>query len=358
MSKIAVGVLGATGLVGQRLLRRLADHPWFEVTALSGSERSVGRRYGEAVRWRLPGDPPPAIADLVVQPTAPGLDAALLFSALPKAVAREVEPTLAQAGYIVSSNASAFRATDDVPLILPDVNPAHLALVETQRQQRGWQGFIVTNANCVAIPVTLSLKPLYDRFGIDKLFLVSMQAISGAGYPGVASLDIVDNVIPYIGGEEEKIEIEPRKMLGTLGDGQIDHAEFPVSAHANRVASRDGHMVCVSVALKQPATPEEVVAAMRDYRGLPQQLGLPSAAPQPILVRDEPDRPQPIRDRDAAGGMAVTVGRVRDCPLLDIKYVVLGHNTEYGAAGAALLNGELLAAQGYLGASVEELLSG
>ncbi len=349
MNKIPVGVLGATGLVGQRLVRRLASHPWFELSAITGSDRSVGRPYGEAVRWRLPGDPPPEVAEMIVQASAPGLDARLLFSALPSNIAREVEPMLAEAGYILSSNASTHRDVRDVPLILPEVNADHLELVRYQAKARGWKGFIITNANCVAIPTTLSLKPLYDAFGLEKVFLVTMQAISGAGYPGVAALDIVDNVIPYIGGEESKIEAEPRKMLGTLGDGEIQYADFVVSAQANRVASRDGHMICASVKLRDRATPEEAMAVMREYRGVPQQLGLPTAAPQPIIVRTEADRPQPIRDRDAAGGMAVTVGRVRECPLFDLRYVALGHNTEGGAAGAALLNGELLAAKGFLG---------
>ncbi len=348
MSKIPVGILGATGLVGQRLVRRLADHPWFEIAALTGSPRSVGQPYGEAVRWRLPGDPPASVARMTVQASEPGLEARLLFSALPSQPAREVEPALAAAGYVISSNASAFRAAPDVPLLLPEVNADHLGLVRHQAAARGWKGFIVTNANCVAIPLTLSLKPLLDAFGVEKVFVVTMQAISGAGYPGVAALDIVDNVIPYIGGEEPKIEAEPRKMLGTLGEGSIQDAPFLVSAQANRVASRDGHMVCMSVKLRERATPDEAMAAMHEYRGTPQRLGLPSAAPQPLIVRHEADRPQPIRDRDAHHGMAVTVGRVRECSLFDLKYVALGHNTEGGAAGAALLNGELLAAEGYL----------
>jgi aspartate-semialdehyde dehydrogenase len=345
--KIPVAVLGATGLVGQRLVRRLENHPWFELVAVTGSERSVGRPYGEMVNWRLPGDPPASTAALTVQPSKPGLDARLYFSALPGKVAAEVEPTLAAAGHVLSSNASTFRMAPDVPLILPEVNAEHLPLVHKQAQ-RGWKGFVVTNANCVAIPLVLSLKPLDDAFGVEQLFVVSMQAISGAGYPGVAALDIVDNVIPYIGGEEPKIESEPRKMLGTLVDDTIVEAPFRVSAQANRVASRDGHMLCVSVKLRRRATPEEAMAAMHEYRGRPQLLSLPSAAPQPLVVRMEADRPQPSRDRDTAGGMAVTVGRVRECPLFDLKYVALGHNTEGGAAGAALLNGELLAAEGYL----------
>lgn len=348
MSKIPVGVMGATGLVGQRLVRRLANHPWFELVALTGSERSVGKRYGEAVRWRLPGDPPAAIQDMVVQASEPGIEAKLLFSALPSDAAAQVEPRMAEAGYSISSNAKTFRTAPDVPLILPEVNADHLPLVQEQ-QKRGWGGFVVTNANCVAIPLTLALKPLQDAVGIEQLFVVSMQAISGAGYPGVASLDIVDNVIPYIGNEEPKIEWEPLKMLGALKGGTIENAPFKISAHANRVAARDGHTLCVSVKLKEKISPEEAMGLMREYRGRPQQLNLPSAAPQPIVVRMEADRPQPYRDRDTSEGMAVSVGRVRECNLFDLRFVALGHNTEGGAAGAALLNGELLAAEGYLG---------
>lgn len=347
MSKIPVAVLGATGLVGQRLVRRLANHPWFELAAVTGSERSIGKPYGDVVRWRLPGDPPASVASLIVQPTAPGVKARLLFSALPNPVAAEVEPILANAGHVLSSNAKILRPAPDVPLILPDINADHLPLVR-QQKARGWKGFVVTNANCVAIPLVMSLKPLQDAFGIEKVFVVTMQAVSGAGYPGVASLDILDNVVPYIGGEEGKIESEPLKMLGRFSDSQIEHASFRISAQANRVASRDGHMLCVSVKLSSPATPDDAMAVMREYRGRPQELGLPSAAPYPIQVRTENDRPQPIRDRDASGGMAVSVGRVRECPLFDLKFVALGHNTEVGAAGAALLNGELIAAEGYL----------
>lgn len=348
MTKIPVGVLGATGLVGQRLVRRLADHPWFELVTVTGSDRSIGQRYGDVVNWRLPGDPPASVANKVVERSEPGSEARLFFSALPSEQAGEIEPLLAEAGYGISSNAKNFRMTPDVPLILAEVNPDHLALVDEQRQ-RGWDGFIVTNANCVAIPLTLALKPLHDAVGVEQVFIVSMQSISGAGYPGVASLDIVDNVIPYIGGhEEQKIEEEPLKMLGAFTGTKIDPAPFKISAQANRVASRDGHMLCVSVKLGRKLSPDEAMTLMQNYQGRPQVLNLPSAAPQPLIVRTEADRPQPIRDRDAAQGMAATVGRVRECNLFDLKFVALGHNTEGGAAGAALLNGELLAAEGYL----------
>ncbi|RME12172.1 MAG: aspartate-semialdehyde dehydrogenase [Ardenticatenia bacterium] len=349
MAKIPVAVLGATGLVGQRLVRRLVDHPWFEVVALTGSARSEGKRYADVVRWRLPGDPPPQVADMVVQPSDPAhVPAKLVFSALPSSIAADIEAAFAQAGAFVSSNARNYRMHADVPLVLPEVNPDHLALLHVQQRQRGWTGGIVTNANCVAIPLTLALKPLQDAFGVEQVFVVTMQAISGAGYPGVASLDIVDNVIPFISGEEPKIESEPLKMLGMLSDGTVEAAPIAISAQANRVATRDGHMLCVSVKLKQQATPAEVAEVLRAFRGKPQELNLPSAAPTPIVVREEDDRPQPVRDRDAAGGMAITVGRIRECPLFDVKFVVLGHNTERGAAAAALLNGELLKAEGFV----------
>lgn len=349
MAKIPVAVLGATGLVGQRLVRRLVDHPWFELVALTGSERSQGKRYADVVRWRLPGDPPAEVADMIVQPSDPAhVPARLVFSALPSSIAGDIEAAFAQAGALVSSNARNYRMDADVPLVLPEVNPEHLALLHVQRRQRGWAGGIVTNANCVAIPLTLALKPLHDAFGVERVFVVTMQAISGAGYPGVASLDIVDNVIPFISGEEPKIESEPLKMLGALQGETVAQAPIAISAQANRVATRDGHMLCVSVGLKRRATPAEVADVLRAYRGKPQELALPSAASTPIVVRDEDDRPQPVRDRDAAGGMAITVGRIRECPLFDIKFVALGHNTERGAAAAALLNGELLKAEGFV----------
>lgn len=346
--RIPVAVLGATGLVGQRLVRRLATHPWFELVAVTGSDRSVGRPYGEVVRWRLPGDPPPEAARLIVQPSEPGFKARLVFSALPSSVAGEIEAAFAAAGYAVSSNARNHRMEEDVPLVLPEVNPDHLRLIEVQRRRRGWSGCLVTNANCVAIPLSMVLKPLDDAFGVEKVFVVTMQAISGAGYPGVASLDIVDNVIPYISGEEPKVETEPLKMLGRLEGDRVQPAPIRISAQTNRVASRDGHMLCVSVALRRRARPDEAIEVLRGFRGRPQELGLPTAGDPPIVVRTEEDRPQPIRDRDAGGGMAVTVGRVRECPIFDLKFVVLGHNTERGAAGAALLNGELLVAEGYV----------
>lgn len=347
--RVPVAVLGATGLVGQRLVRRLAEHPWFDLVAVTGSQRSVGRRYGEAARWRLPGDPPQRVAEMLVQPSDPdAIDARLVFSALPSSVAGEIEDAFAQAGATISSNAKNHRMDTDVPLVMPEVNPDHLRLLDVQRHVRGWDGAIVTNANCVAIPLTMALKPLGDAFGVERVFVVSMQAISGAGYPGVAGLDIVDNVIPFIGGEEPKVESEPLKMLGRFTDDGVQPAPIAISAQTNRVATRDGHMLCVSVALRERITPQEAVGVLRAFRGRPQELELPSAGTPPIIVREEADRPQPVRDRTHNAGMAITVGRVRECSLFDLKFVVLGHNTERGAAGAALLNGELLVAEGYV----------
>lgn len=350
-AKIPVAVLGATGLVGQRLVAMLADHPWFELAAVTGSERSAGRRYGESVRWRLPGDPPRVAAELVVQPSEPGIPGRLVFSALPSEIAGEIELAFAGAGYAVSSNAKNHRMAEDVPLVMPEVNPDHLRLIEAQRRNRGWTtGLLITNSNCTSMPLTMALKPLDDIFGVRKVFVVSMQALSGAGYPGVASLDALDNVVPHIGGEEPKLEIEPRKMVGRLaGDGgSVALAPFVISAQTNRVAVRDGHLLCVSVQLQRSATPAEATEVLASFRGRPQALGLPTAPPQPIIVRAEADRPQPFADRDAGNGMAISVGRVRECPLFDLRFIALGHNTIRGAAGAALLNGELLRAEGWL----------
>jgi aspartate-semialdehyde dehydrogenase len=273
----------------------------------------------------------------------------LAFSALPADQARESEPAWAAAGAIVCSNASAYRMDPLVPLLIPEVNPDHVALVETQRNARGWSGAIVTNPNCSTITLVMALRPLHDRFGVKQVYATTLQAISGAGYPGVASLDILDNVVPYIGGEEEKIESEPLKLLGTLRSGAVEPAPIRISASVNRVPVLDGHLVSTSVAFEQPATVEEAVAALRDFTAPAQVRGLPSAPERPVVVRDEPDRPQPRRDRDLYNGMGTTVGRVRPCALLDLKFSVLSHNTIRGAAGGALLNGELLVAEGLVG---------
>ncbi len=352
MSKIRVGILGATGAVGQRFVQLLMGHPWFEITVLAASERSAGKRYADACRWILRGDMPEPVRDMVLEYGTPGLECDLLFSALPANIAREVEPPFAAAGYVVCSNASAYRMEPDIPLLIPEVNPDHTALIEVQRHRRGWSGFIVTNPNCIATHLVSALKPLHDAFGLEKVFMVSMQAVSGAGYPGVPSLDILDNVIPYISNEEEKVESEPRKLLGRLVGDHVEMASFTVSAQCNRVAVRNGHTECVSVALQRRATRDEIIEVMRSFQGVPQHLRLPHAPQPPILVRDEVDRPQPRMDRlvGSVPGMTTVVGRIRPCPLLDWKFVLLGHNTIRGAAGGALLNAELLVAQGWIGA--------
>ncbi|MFQ6059607.1 MAG: aspartate-semialdehyde dehydrogenase, partial [Anaerolineae bacterium] len=307
MDKIKVGILGATGMVGQRFVHLLADHPWFEIAALAASERSVGMPYGEACRWVVSDDMPALAKEIIVQECEPDLSCHLVFSALPAKVAGPIEEEFAAAGYAVSSNARNHRLDPDVPLLVPEVNPDHLALVVTQRRRRGWKGFIVTNPNCSTAQLVLALKPLWDRFGITALSVVTMQALSGAGYPGVPSLDILDNVIPYIAGEEGKLEAEPLKLLGRLEGlspasgglgGGIREAEMTISAQCHRVATREGHLEAVSVKLGREASREEVVEALRSFRGPLQDLGLPSAPQHPIVVREENDRPQPRLDRD------------------------------------------------------------
>lgn len=348
MPTIDVAVLGATGAVGQRFVQLLQGHPWFRITALTGSERSAGKTYGESCRWVLDGDIPAALAEMPVLPDDADLHAPLVFSALPNAVAGMVEERLAQNGHVVCSNARAHRDDPDVPLMIPEVNPDHLDLIAIQRRQRGWSGAIICNPNCTSTGPTMMARPLHDAFGISKMLVVSMQALSGAGYPGVASLDAVDNVIPYIGGEEARVELEPLKMLGVLEGEGVRPASFAVSAHCNRVPVIDGHLVCVSLSFERPAGVDELVAAMREWQPLPQQLGLPTAPKQPLIISDAPDRPQTRRDRMAGGGMASVVGRVRPCPILQYKLVVLSHNTIRGAAGGSILNAELMAAQGLL----------
>ena len=346
MSRIKVAVLGATGAVGQRFVQLLDEHPWFEVTALTGSDRTVGQLYGEACCWVLDKPMPEYARGLRIVPTEPGLDAAIGFSALPSDQAKEIEPQFAQAGHGVCSNASAYRMEQDVPLLIPEVNPDHTALIKVQQRNRGWSGFIATNPNCTSTGFTIAFRPLHDAFGIQRAFVVSMQALSGAGYPGVASLDAVDNVIPYISGEEPKVETEPRKMLGRLNASHVLDAPIKISAHTNRVAVVDGHTVCASVEFDQPVGPQAVAQALADFKALPVVQSLPSAPHCVIEVRTEPDRPQPRRDRDAGQGMTTIVGRVREDPLFHVKFVVLSHNTIRGAAGGSLLNAELLVAQG------------
>ena len=347
-SRWPVAVLGATGAVGQTFIRRLAAHPWFEIAELAASERSAGKRYADACRW-LEGPMPREVADLTVVNCDPSqVRSPIVFSALDANVAGEMEQAFARAGKLVLSNAKNHRMDRDVPLVIPEVNAPHLDLIEVQRRERKWSGAIVTNANCAATVATMALAPLHETFGVRQALVFTMQAVSGAGYPGVASLDILGNVVPFISEEEGKIEREIPKMLGVLSDGAVVPAAIAVSAHANRVPTEHGHMVCLSVALERPASPDEVLAALRCWRGHADARGLPSAPAQPIVVMDEPDRPQTRRDVWMGDGMTVTVGRVRPDPLFDIKLVALGHNTVRGAAGGSVLNAELLAARGLL----------
>jgi aspartate-semialdehyde dehydrogenase len=349
MEKIPVSILGATGMVGQRFAVLLDNHPWFSVVALTGSDRSIGRPYEECCRWVLADPMPDYARQMIVQPTEPDGESAVAFSALPADLAREAEPKYARAGTGVCSNASAFRQEPDVPILIPEVNPDHIQIIEVQRSHRGWKGFIVTNPNCTSTGLTMAFRPILDSFGIRRSIVVSMQALSGAGYPGVASLDILDNVLPNIGGgEEEKVESEPRKMLGTFDREKIVPAPFLLSAHTNRVAVSDGHMVCASVELDRRATPEEVRAALERFESPQTVRELPSAPEKVIEVRNEEDRPQPRKDRNAGHGMTVVVGRIRKDPVWDVKFVVLAHNTIRGAAGGALLNAEFLVAQHYV----------
>ena len=348
MSKIPVAILGATGAVGQRFVQLLADHPWFEIAALAASEQSVGRPFAEVAHWVIPGDPPPWLGESIVHSLQPDLPSRLVFSALPSSVARQVEPAFARAGYAVCSNASAYREAPGVPLLVPEINADHLAMIDRQRVERDWPGLIVTSPNCTTTGMVLPLKPLHDAFGLQAVFAASMQAISGAGYPGVASLDILGNVVPYIGGEEEKIEQETRLLLGRVVDGERIPGAFAVSAQANRVPILDGHTVCLSLGFERRPSVGEAVEALSAFRGPDLVRGLPSAPERPVLVRSEPDRPQPRRDRDAGGGMAVTVGRVRPCPIQDLRLVSVSHNTLRGAASGSVLNAELLVASGYV----------
>ena len=348
MEKIPVGILGATGMVGQRFTQLLADHPWFQIAALAASDRSTGKRYAEACHWLMPTPMPESVSDLTVHSIEPDLECRLVFSAMPADIAGPAEESFARAGYAVCSNASSHRMDADVPLLIPEVNADHTALIDVQRRQRGWDGLIVTSANCSTTALTLALKPLHVAFGLRKLFVVTMQAVSGAGYPGVPSLDILDNVVPYIGGEEEKMERESVKLLGTFEHDQVRLAPIGVSAQCNRVAVRDGHTECTSIELEQKASVEEVIAALEAFGPSAEVAPLPSTPAKPIVVRREHDRPQPVRDRDAGQGMAVSVGRVRPCPLLDFKFVVLGHNTVRGAAGGSIHNAELLVSQQWI----------
>lgn len=348
-AKIPVGILGATGVVGQRFIQLLENHPWFEVAWLGASERSAGRTYHEAVKWRLKTALPDRIGRMKVDAAEPDGAPRVIFAALDAAPAREIEPRFAQAGCAVISNSSAMRMDIDVPLVIPEVNADHVRLLEQQGSRKATGGFVVTNPNCSAIGLVVALAPLQKKFGVDKVLAVTMQAVSGAGYPGVASLDILGNVIPYIANEEPKMEEETRKLLGTFDGRGVRPADFSISAQCNRVAVEDGHTESIYIALKKKPPESEILSAWRDFHTEPQRLRLPSAPDPAIVVDAAPDRPQPRFDLDRGAGMAVSVGRLRPCNVLDWRFTVLSHNTIRGAAGAALLNAELLKAQGYLG---------
>ena len=349
--KRSVAVLGATGAVGQAFVRLLANHPWFELGEVAASERSAGRRYGEAARW-LGGEAlPRRIAEMSVLPCDPSLvQSELVFSALDSSVAGDVEAAFAKAGRFVLSNAKNYRMEPDVPLVIAEVNPDHLGLLDAQRECRGWGGGIVTNGNCSTIVAVSALAPLHARFGIRQLFVATMQAVSGAGYPGVPSLDILGNVIPYIKDEEDKVETEALKMLGRFENGAVQNAPIVMSAHTNRVPVEHGHTICLSVGFEERVRPDEATAALREWRGAEVARGLPTSPEKPLVVSDEPDRPQPRRDVGAGRGMTVTVGRVRSDPLFDVKLVAMGDNIVRGAAGASVLNAELLVRCGRLAA--------
>lgn len=348
MTKIPAAILAATGAVGQRFVQLLADHPWFEVVAVTGSERTAGRLYGDSVGWILPGEMPPAIAALTVQPTEPDLEVPVVFSALPSQEARELEPRFAAAGYAVVTNASAFRMTSDVPLLVPEINPDHTALISTQRENHDWPGFIVASPNCSTTSIVLPLKVFQDAFGLEAAVITTMQAISGAGYPGVPSLAIMDNIIPHIGGEDEKLEVEPKKILGRVEEGTLTLADMELSAQANRVPVIDGHLASVSVQFSVPAGTEEAVEALTTWRPPAVCAKLPSSPAQALIYRYEDDRPQPRLDRNAEDGLAWTVGKVRPCAVLDIRFLAITHNTLRGAASGSILNAELLVEQGYI----------
>ncbi len=346
--KFRAGILGATGTVGQRLVQLLADHPWFELTELAASERSSGKKYSEAVNWHLNTPIPAGAANLIVKSLEPALECDFVFSALDSSVAGPAEEEFARAGYPVVSNSKNHRMSPDVPLLIPEVNAAHLDAIPVQQKNRGYgSGFIVTNPNCSTAGLVLVLKPLADAFGLEKMFVVTMQAVSGAGYPGVASLDILGNVVPFIGGEEEKMEEEPQKLLGRWDGSRFVEAGLGISAHCNRVPVENGHLECLSLSLKKIATLGEVREALRNFTVNDELAALPTAVKNPVIVLDEENRPQPRRDVDAGNGMAAVVGRVRACPLLDVKLTLLSHNLVRGAAGATLLNAELLASRGF-----------
>jgi len=354
VDKLKVAVLGATGLVGQRFVKLLVDHPFFEVVALTASSKSAGKKYCEATNWMLGPDFPEAVKDLEVLETSPeaikrcGYVVDLVFSALPSNVAKELEPTFAKEGFNVVSNASAMRMFDDVPLVVPEINPDHLHLIHVQRRERGWRGLIATNPNCSTIILTLSLKPIIDYVGVEAVHVTTMQAVSGAGFSGVASMAIIDNIIPFIAKEEEKIQTESLKILGKLSEGFVKFADIAISASCNRVCVLDGHLESVFVKLRRSVDLDELKDVLRGFRGLPQELKLPTAPPSPIIVREEEDRPQPRLDREEHKGMSIVVGRLRYGKDGWLKYIVLGNNIVRGAAGNSVLIGEVMVKKGFL----------
>jgi aspartate-semialdehyde dehydrogenase len=350
MAKIPVGILGATGMVGQRFIQLLEQHPWFEIAWLAASERSAGRTYAEAARWKLSTEMPARIAQMQVSEATPKAAPKVIFAALDAAIAQQLEPAFAAAGHAVITNSSAFRMHPEVPLVIPEVNAQHLGLIELQSWKKHSGGFIVTNPNCSAIGLVMALAPLERKFGVEKVFAATMQAVSGAGYPGVASLDILGNVVPYIAKEEEKMEQETQKLLGSFNGDHVAPAVCTVSAHCNRVAVEDGHTESVSIKLRKPAVTEQIIQTWREFRGDIADLKLPSAPEQVVFYDERPDRPQPRLDIHRGRGMTTSVGRLRPCKILDWKFTVLSHNTVRGAAGAAILNAELLKVNGHLGA--------
>ncbi len=347
MKKIEVGILGATGMVGQHFIKFLDGHPLFELTWLGASERSAGKRYTDAAKWHLGGTAPESAAKLTVEEAKPGNAPKLLFSAMDASVATEIEQAFAQEGHAVVSNSKNHRMDRDVPLIVPEINPDHLKLVPGQRRVRGWKGLIVTNPNCSTVVLTMGLAPL-KQFGITRVIATTLQAISGAGYPGVPSMDIMGNVVPFIGGEEEKMQQETQKIMGEFAGDHIAPLAAKVSAHCNRVPVVDGHTVCVSVEFSSQPTEAQLRNAFETYRSVPQERGLPSAPKHPVQYMPEADRPQPRKDAERERGMAAFIGRLRPCPVFDWKFIALGHNTVRGAAGAAVLNAELMQSEGLL----------
>lgn len=348
-AKIPVGILGATGMVGQRFIQLLERHPWFEVSWLAASERSFGKTYAEAAKWKMKTPIPKRIAGMKLSAAEPASNPPkVIFAALDSDIAREMEPAFAGHGCAVISNSSAFRMHPQVPLVIPEINADHIKLIDQQSWRRQSGGFMVTNSNCSVMGLALALAPLQKAFGIEAVFAVTMQAVSGAGYPGVASLDILGNVVPFIKNEEEKMEEEAGKLLGKLKGKEIVPAAFGISAHCNRVPVEDGHTESISIKLKKKATPEKIIAAWREFRGMVADLKLPFSPTEPIFYDERVDRPQPRLDLERGHGMTVSCGRLRPCSLLDWKFTMLSHNTIRGAAGAALLNAELLKAKGYL----------